>query len=348
MTQSVTLTPSPGQEAPARRRIRGGRDLLGLLIATIALFIVLTFAAPSFATTANLLNLMRDVSFVGIIAFGMTFVIIAAEIDISVGSAMAFASALLGSFFLDFGIPLPLTCLLVLAAGTLVGLFAGFIRAKTSVPSFIVTLALFTALRGAALMITDALLRSVVIPEFTFWGAGSLLGIPLPAILMLVTFAVFWFVSTRTAFGRSVYAVGGNEAAAQLSGISVVRVRVLIFAITGFLAAVSGLLLSARIGTSNASIGNGVEFAVISAVIVGGASLYGGRGSMVGTLLGVLFIGMLNNGMVLMGVNSYAQGVAQGAIVLGAVLISAYVNRDQSGRKTFLGFRTKSKKTAVA
>lgn len=334
--QEVALV---GGGVPPRRRVRVHRDQLGLLAAAAVLFAVLTVAAPKFATPVNLLNLLRDVSFVGIIAFGMTFVIIAAEIDISVGSAMAFSSAILGSVYLDLGIPLGLSCVLVLLSGTAVGLFAGFIRAKTSVPSFIVTLALFTALRGGALMLTDAVPRSVVDRGFTYWGAGSFLGVPLPALLMLATFLVFWFLSTRTAFGRSVYAVGGNEAAARLSGISVIRIRITIFAITGFLAAASGLLLSARLGTSNAAIGSGAEFAVISAVIVGGASLYGGRGSMVGTLLGVLFIGMLNNGMVLLGVNTYAQGVAQGAIVLGAVLVSAYLNRNQSGRKAFGSLR---------
>jgi len=322
-----------GTAVPTGRRLRGARDHLGLLGASVVLFGALAFTAPNFATATNLLNLLRDVSFVGIIAFGMTFVIIAAEIDISVGSAMAFASALLGYLHLGLGVPLIVTILLVLVSGVVIGLFAGFVRAKANVPSFIVTLALFTGLSGGALLLTNAVPRPIIDESFRFWGGGSVWGIPIPAIIMIAMFLLFWFLATRTAFGRSIYAVGGNESAARLSGISVTRVRISIFVITGLLAAMSGVLLSARLGTSNPSIGGGVEFAVISAVLVGGASLYGGRGSMVGTLLGVIFIGMLNNGMVLLGVNSYAQGVAQGAIVLGAVLASTYLGRENRRRR---------------
>jgi sugar transport system permease protein len=207
--------------------------------------------------------------------------------------------------------------------GTLLGAGAGAIRAYFNIPSFIVTLAMFSALRGGALLITDAMPIPILDEGFQAWGSGSVLGIPVPALLMLATFVVFSVVASRTAFGRSVYAIGGNAEAAHLSGIPVQRIRMVLFALTGGLAALTGLLMTSRLGAGNSNIGYGVEFAVITSVIVGGASLFGGRGSMLGTLLGGLFIAVLNNAMVLLGINSYAQEVANGVVVLLAVLVSA-------------------------
>jgi simple sugar transport system permease protein len=284
--------------------------------------IFLSSSSPNFLTAGNLTNILLQGSFVGIIAFGMTFVIIAAEIDISVGAAVALSSALMGVIAINIGLPIAITILIVLAMGSLVGAFAGAMRAIFTVPSFIVTLALFSALRGTGLVITDAFPITIPSAAFQFLGSGRLLGIPFPAAVMIVTFLVFWFLSSKTNFGRSVYAVGGNAEAARLSGISVRRVRILVFSITGFLSAVSGILLSARLGTGNANIAQGLEFEVIAAVIIGGTSLYGGRGSMVGTLLGVLFISTLSNGMILLGISPFAQDIVRGVVVLVAVLVS--------------------------
>ena len=304
------------------QRTRRAVGQSGLFLALAALFVALSLIAPNFLTPDNLLNVLRQVAFVGIIAFGMTLVIIGGEVDISVGSAVALSSALLGALHVKAGWPLPLAVLACVLEGILIGLFAGFVRARWNVPSFIATLALYSALRGVAFMITNAFPISIPDERFQFWGNGYLAGVPVPAILMLVAFAVFWFVAERTVFGRSVYAVGGNADAARLSGINVFRIRVMLFGITGGLAALSGVLLSARLASGTASVGVGWEFDVISAVIIGGTSLYGGSGSMVGTLMGVLFIGLLANGMTLMGVNSYAQDAVRGAIVLVAVLVS--------------------------
>jgi quinol monooxygenase YgiN/drug/metabolite transporter superfamily protein YnfA len=181
------------------------------------------------------------------------------------------------------------------------------VRAYFSIPSFIVTLALFSALRGAAMLMTDAIPIPILDENFANWGNGGVLGIPAPALILLVVFAVFSTLATRTTFGRSVYAIGGNAEAAHLSGIPVETTRMAIFALTGGLAAISGLLMTSRLGSGNSNIGFGVEFAVITSVIVGGASLSGGKGTMFGTLLGGLFIAVLNNAMVLWGINSYAQ-----------------------------------------
>ena len=324
---TATQTASTGTEQQSQAMVaalrRSGGIHLGLIAALVALMAGLALTAPNFLTAANLLDVARQLSFTGVIAFGMTLVIVAAEIDISVGSAIAFASAMFGVLAVNHALPLWVAALAVCAVGAAIGALAGLARAKLDIPSFIVTLALFSALNGAALMLTDAIPIPVTDPAFSQWGNGSLFGIPIPAIVMLVVFALFWVVANRTSFGRSVYAIGGNPEAARLSGIPVSRVRIVLFACTGLLAAVSGVLQTSQLGAGNPTIGRGVEFAVITAVIVGGANLYGGRGSMFGTLLGVVFIGVLNNGMVLLGINSYAQYVANGLIVLLAVLISS-------------------------
>lgn len=294
----------------------------GLLVATLVLFVAAVVFAPNFLTYPNLINIARQMAFTGIIALGMTLVIVAAEIDISVGSAIAFGSSLFGVMVASFEIPLVLAAVLTLGIGTLIGLAAGTARAIIGIPSFIVTLALFSALRGGALLLTDAIPITIISDSFRWWGSGILLGLPVPTIIFIVLFIVFSVLAKATTFGRGVYAVGSNADAAHLSGLPVAWIRTVIFGLTGFLAALSGLLQTARLEAANSGYGNGVEFAVISAVIVGGASLFGGKGTMFGTVLGVFFIAVLSNAMILFGVNSYAQYVANGAVVLLAVMIS--------------------------
>jgi ribose/xylose/arabinose/galactoside ABC-type transport system permease subunit len=301
----------------------GGSEHLGLLAAFFLLCAVLSVTAPYFLTVRNITNVLQQVSFLGIIALGMTLVIVAGEIDISVGSAMALYSALLGCLSYYQHWPLWIAVLVVLALGAVIGVCAGYVRARFNIPSFIITLALLSALSGFGLWLTNASPIPISDAMFRNLGTGRLFDLavlPIPLVVFLTLFVVFWFISTRTTFGRSVYAVGGNPEAARVSGISLTRVRVLIFAGTGFLAAVSAVLYSSLIQSGNGQLGQGAEFQVIAAVIVGGTSLYGGRGSMVGTLIGVLFIGVLDNGMVLLNVNQYAQQVAHGFIILIAVL----------------------------
>ena len=171
---------------------------------------------------------------------------------------------------------------------------------------------------------SDALPIPITSTDFQLLGSGSLLGLPTPAIIMFAFFLLFWFASRKLPFGRSIYAVGGNPDAARLSGIRVERIRVLMFAINGFLAAFTGILLASRLGSGNAGAAEGLEFDVIAAVVIGGTSLSGGRGSMVGTLIGVMFIGLIANGLVLLGVNPFAQGLVRGGIILAAVLINEF------------------------
>jgi simple sugar transport system permease protein len=306
-------------------RVRNLVARSGLAVGLVLLFVLLSLVAPNFLTSRNLLNVLRAVAFNGIIACGMTFVIISGDIDVSVGSAVAWASSLLGVLAIRHGWPLGLAVIFVLVQGIFVHALAGGIRVKWGVPAFVVTLALFLSLRGAARLITNAYPITPFPDSFSFWGGGYIADvIPVPAVLLLIAVVAFYFISTRTVFGRSVYSVGGNEEASRLSGIDVARTRVLIFAINGFLAALSGVVISSRIMSGSSNIAEGLEFDVIAAVIIGGTSLAGGEGSMLGTLLGVLFIGLLNNGMILLGITPFAQEVVRGLIILFAVLISVW------------------------
>jgi simple sugar transport system permease protein len=301
-----------------------------LLLALIILFVLLSFFAPNFLTARNMLNVLRQVAFVGIIACGMTFALIAGDVDLSVGSVVALASSLVAVLYDKAGWPLWLACLVTVVQATLVGLAAGYVRVRWNIPALIVTLALMLSLRGVAFVLTNAFPIPISDEGFEFWGGGHILGIPVPALIFLFVTGVFWFLSTRTVYGRSIYAVGGNAEAARLSGIPVNGIRLSILAVTGFLSAVSGILLTSRLTSGYSGVGVGWEFDAISAALIGGTSLFGGEGSIIGTLLGVLFVGLLGNGMVLLGVNPYLQDVARGMVILLAVLLSAWQAPRQS------------------
>jgi ribose/xylose/arabinose/galactoside ABC-type transport system permease subunit len=326
MTEQTATTAAvdAGRRGRAGARIGAAplSEHAGLVLVLLVTCVVMTALSPNFLTQQNLLDIGRQISFTGIIALAMTLVIVSGEIDISVGSALAFDSAIFGILVARHGWDVWPAVLAVLALGAAIGLGAGLVRSVLGVPSFIVTLALFSALSGMALLLTDSTPIPVMDESFARLGNGSVLGVPVPLVVMAALFAVFWVVANRTYFGRSIYAIGGNAEASRLSGIPVTLTRTVLFGLTGLLAALAAILQTSQLGAGNPTIGRGVEFAVITAVIVGGASLYGGRGSLVGTMLGVLFIGVLNNGMVLLGVNSYAQYVANGLIVLVAVLLS--------------------------
>lgn len=300
----------------------------------MVLYIVLGVVAGGFLSADNQLGILRDAATVGIPALGVTLVIIAGEIDISIGPAVAFASVLFAKAASEWDFGLPIALLLTLIAGALWGSAAGWLRARFGVPSFIATLGLWSALGGLALYTTNAL--PVATPGGGFMEAlgGKILGVPTPAVVLVLLFLVFWYVARRTAYGRSVYAVGGNAAAAQLAGIRISRVRVVLFATTGVLAALTGILMAARLGSGNGGAAAGLEFDVIAAVVIGGTALAGGRGSLVGTMLGVVFISVIANGLVLLGVNSFLQDVVRGLIIVGAVLINVVISRKSLTTRT--------------
>lgn len=292
---------------------------LSLFLAIVVLYIIFASTAPGFISFNNQVNILRDAATIGIAAWAVTLIIIAGEIDVSVGPMVAFISVSL-AFLLQWGVPTPIAFALAIGFGALLGAIPGILRAYFDVPSFVGTLGMWSALRGTALFVTDALPVSIGRNDILDALDRSIFGIPPAAIIMLVLFAAFAFVSRRTAFGRSVFAIGGNAHAAFLSGISVARIRVGLFAIGGAMAAISGILLVSRLGSGNATAASGLEFDVIAAVVVGGTALSGGRGSMLGTLLGVLVITLIGNGLVLLGINPFFQQVVRGLIIVIAVL----------------------------
>jgi ribose/xylose/arabinose/galactoside ABC-type transport system permease subunit len=292
---------------------------LSLLAAIVVLYVVFASTANGFMSFHNQINILRDAATIGIAAWAATLIIISGEIDVSTGPMVAFISVIL-AYMLQFGVPTIPAFALALALGGLLGGAAGALRAFFDVPSFVATLGLWSALRGIALFMTDALPVSIGRNAIVDALDRPFLGVPPAAIVMLILFAVFLFVSRKTAFGRSVYAVGGNPQAAFLAGISVARIRVMVFVLGGLMAALSGILLLSRLGSGNATAASGLEFDVIAAVVVGGTALSGGRGSMVGTLLGVLVITLIGNGLVLLGINPFIQQVVRGVIIVAAVL----------------------------
>lgn len=287
----------------------------------IVLCIVLALRAPNFFTTDNLLTVLRSVSMQGLIAFGMTLVIIVGEIDLSVGAASSFAGCLI-AWLTQRGVPIPLGALLTVTSGYLMGAFTGLMRSRFLVPSFITTLALLTGLKGAALMLTGGFSITSFPPWYSFLSSGYVQGVPFPTIVLLSAFVLFHLLTKSTAFGRKVYAVGGNPEAARLSGIQVSRVRTQTLAITGALAAISGIMLSARINSGTPDAAQGWELDIIAAVIIGGTSLSGGVGTIWGTLVGVLFTGVIANGMILLGIPIYTQYVVKGLLIFAAVLLN--------------------------
>ena len=324
---SASSLPLPqGKSVSLKQFVSRHINEIGLLVVIAILYLVFSLNAPGFISLNNQMNVLRDAATIGIAAWAMTLIIISGEIDVSVGPMVAFVSVCL-AFLLQFDVPLAIACLLVLLLGALMGTLAGVLRGVFNVPSFVATLGLWSALRGMGLFMTNALPVPINENEVLDWLGGQFLGVPVSALIMFV------FISRKTAFGRSVFAVGGNATAAQLCGINVRRVRILIFTLSGLLAAVTGILLAARLGSGNAGAANGLEFDVIAAVVVGGTALSGGRGSLFGTLLGVLVITLIGNGLVLLGINSFFQQVVRGVIIVVAVLANILLTQRSSKAK---------------
>lgn len=295
---------------------------LGPLLGLLLIIIIISFMSPSFLTATNIFNVLRQVSISALIAFGMTFVILTGGIDLSVGSTLALTGAI-SAGLLAGGMDPFLAMLIGLLLGAVLGAVNGVIIAKGKVAPFIATLATMTIYRGLTLVYTDGkpvsgLGDSVL---FQMFGKGYFLGIPVPVITMLIAFLVLYFILRKTTFGRRVYAIGGNEEASRLSGINVDRITIAVYSLTGMLAALSALILTSRLNSAQPTAGQSYELDAIAAVVLGGTSLTGGRGWIFGTLVGALIIGVLNNGLNLIGVSSFFQQVVKGVVILIAVLI---------------------------
>lgn len=293
----------------------------GIYIAFLLMCIILSFTTEAFLTTNNILNVLRQISINGIIAIGMTFVIITGGIDLSVGSIVGLSAVVAASFAHPGDYPLIVPILMGLLVGLACGGLNGFLIARWRVAPFIITLGMMTAARGMTMVYTNGRPVINLSNGYNYVGGGYIAGIPLPVIILVLVALIGFFILNYTKFGRHVYAVGGNEHSANVSGVRVKPVKIAVYCIVGLAAGLAGIVLSSRVMSGSPVLGTGYELDAIAAVVIGGTSLFGGVGSIVGTLIGVLIIGTMNNGLDLLNVSSYYQQVAKGVIIVLAVLL---------------------------
>jgi ribose transport system permease protein len=302
-----------------------GRQL-GTLAGLLGLMVVLWALSPHFLTVANLLNIAEQATIIAIIAVGMTFVIITAGIDLSVGSVLAFSGVVMASA-LHQGLPLPLGLVAGLGTGLLCGLVNGLLITIGRLPPFIATLGMMSVARGTALMFTEGRPISGFSESFRSLATGEVLHVPTPVIIMIAVYVIAHFVLKRTKLGRYTYAIGGNEEAALLSGISVRSYKTIVYGLAGMLSGLAAILLTARLNSAQPIAGMMYELDAIAATVIGGTSLMGGEGTVVGTLIGALIMAVLRNGLNLLGVSSFIQQVVIGSVIILAVLIDMALKR---------------------
>jgi ribose/xylose/arabinose/galactoside ABC-type transport system permease subunit len=317
-------------------------DLLGRFAPVIFLLLivlVLSILEPGFRTERNLLNVVRQVSFIGILAVGMTFVILTAGIDLSVGSTLALAgivcasaakgtrSLLAGGVKDEGGVHVLYAALAAIGVGLLIGTIQGFLIGKLAIPAFIVTLGGLGVWRGATLVWANGQPISSFSSDFTYWGKGYVGRIPVPVLFFLAFVIVGHLVLKYTTYGRWIYALGGNPEAARLSGLNTTLLTMSVYVISGFCAGLAAFLLTSRLNSAEQVAGQSYELQAIASVVIGGTSLFGGQGGVLGTLIGALLIGVLNNGLVILGVNPYYQSIVIGAIIVLSVYLDQFVNR---------------------
>lgn len=317
----------------AKKNIITGESgaVLRPLAALLLMIIAMSLLSDSFATSDNIFNVLRQVSVNLCISVGMTLVILTGGIDLSVGSILAFCGALAAGLMKD-GISLPGAgvhvvftffgvIFVALLAGAALGAFNGLMVTRFKIPPFIATLGMLTMARGFTMLYTNGYPITGLGKSFSFLGTGWVLGVPMPVIVsvVIVLLFIFWMRKSRT--GRYIYATGGNERATLLSGINVDKVKMLVYTVAGVLSAVAGLLVTARLDSAQPNAGTGYELDSIAAVVIGGTSLSGGKGTVLGTVIGALIIGVLNNGLVLLNVSPFWQQVIKGMVILLAVIL---------------------------
>ena len=310
------------------------KDNIGIIIALVAMFIFLTVfptTRSTFLTPKNMFNILRQNASNLFLATGMTMVIILGGIDLSVGSVIALSGVVAAGCVVNFGLPEAVGFIAAIAVGAAVGLFNGFIICKTDIPPFIVTLASMNITKGIALVLTGGAPIRCMTDAFKFPGAGYVGPVPTPVILMFIIFILAALMINKTQLGRHIYAVGGNVQAAKFSGISVQKVKFIVYAYTGVMAGIAGVVIASRLYSGQPTAGDGAEMDAIASVVVGGTSMSGGSGRIGGTLIGVLIIGVLNNGLNLMGVDSNFQYIVKGLVILRAVYVD-FLRNKKAGR----------------
>ncbi|HEY4784322.1 MAG TPA: ABC transporter permease [Chthoniobacterales bacterium] len=322
-----------------------GAQLLASIFSKYGIFLIFavmvlaaSILSPAFLSSTNLINIVRQMSIVGLIALGVTGVIVCAGIDLSSGSVVGLAAVVAASmaqmpdysaaFYPGLHLPLIVPVLAACAVGALVGLINGSLVAKARIPPFIATLGTYTAIRGAANLYTGGRPISNLTDDYNFIGQGDVFGLPVPIIILVVMAAVTHILYAHTKFGKYIYAIGGNEQAARVSGINASRYKMLIYVYASFLAGLAGLVVSSRIGSGQPGLGIGYELDAIAAAVIGGTSLSaGGIGTVAGTIVGALIIGVLNNTLDLMNVSAFWQQIVKGCIIVGAVIIDQLKHR---------------------
>lgn len=296
----------------------------GIFVVFIIICLILSFISPQFLTVSNWTIIITQVSINALLAFGVTFVIITGGIDLSLGSMVAVTGVIAAMLAHPDAFPVVLPIFAGLFAGFLMGVFNGFIITKSRIAPFIVTLGTMTIGRGLALILSKGRPISNLSDSFNFIGGGDILGIPFPIIILIIIFIICSLILKKTLLGRYIYAIGGNEQASRASGVNVNQVKMAVYSISGLLAGLAGILLTSRITTGQPNAGAGFELDAIAAAVIGGTSTSGGTGTMTGTLIGVLLIGVINNGLDLLNVTSYYQQVVMGVIIIGAVVLDSW------------------------
>jgi ribose transport system permease protein len=315
--------PKTGQSVLSR--ILAVREF-GSLAALIFMVVIIAVSIPQFRQLENIINVTRNFSFIGIVAMGMTLVILTGGIDLSVGSVWAMSAVLAASLMSQGWLMIPAICVALLAA-TLVGFFNGLCVTRLNMSPFVPTLASLAIARSLALVITRGRPISSFGPQqdaFLWIGGGSIFGVPNPVVLFIVVAAILWIVLSRTVWGRRVYAVGGNEKAARLTGLNVRRLKVTVYIISSFCAGLAGIVQASYLSSVTASLATGQELSVIAATVIGGVNLAGGEGTVFGVVIGTIMLEILRNGLLLFGIDPYWQGVFVGAIIIIAVSIDRF------------------------
>ena len=295
----------------------------GVFLILIIEFVIFSVANSSFLTPSNILSVGRQMSFTGIAAIGMTLVMLTGGIDISVGSMLAMAGVLCAKLSADLGMPLWVAVILTLLLGALFGLINGVSVTRFHIPALIATLATQTILKGIAYLITNAVPVKNLSDTYKFLGQGYLFGIvPVPLVITIALFVLAWWYLDKTYLGRRVYLAGGNEEAARLSGINTKLTITSTYVLSGIFAAIAGVLMAARLGSGQPSVGSGFEMDVITATVLGGISVNGGKGRVVNVFVGACIMGVLANGMTMMNINQYLQWIINGVVLLFAVTMS--------------------------
>jgi inositol transport system permease protein len=301
----------------------------GIVLVLMLIIIIFTLSTPNFLTVLNITNIVRQVSFIGLVGLGATFAIVSGGIDLSSGSVIAAASVVAAYYAKIPGVPVIIPVLMGMMVGIVIGAINGSMITVARIVPFIATLGTLTAAKGFALLYSDGRPISNLNSSYNYIGAGNILGVPIPIIIFIIAILVSWVLLSKTKFGKHVYAIGGNENAAIYAGVNIMKTKLIVYIYSSLLASVSAVVLTARVSSGNPGAGDGYELQGIAAAIIGGVSFSGGIGTIFGTVIGTLIIGVIGNGMDLLNVNMYWKQIVNGIIIVAAVGFDNIRNRQR-------------------